>query len=133
MVFLENVKNLLSHDSGNTFRVIKESLEAKGYHVKPMVLNSAMYGDIPQSRERIYIVCFRSIRAYRKFEFPDTIELKTKLSDVIDFVNEQDKAFYYTKEKCSFYDELEKGITKSDTHAVQRIKKGFISFVSSAF
>lgn len=115
VVFLENVKNLVSHDNGNTYRVIKESLEAHGYHVKSMVLNSAMYGNVPQSRERIYIVCFRSIKAYRNFDFPDPIELTTKLNEVIDFNNQQDPAYYYTSQKCGFYDKLAEGITRSDT------------------
>lgn len=115
VVFLENVKNLVSHDNGNTFRVIKESLESNGYHVKAMVLNSAMYGNVPQSRERIYIVCFRSVRAYRNFDFPDTIELTKQLNEVIDFDNQQDLAYYYTEEKCGFYDKLLEGVTRSDT------------------
>ena len=114
IVFLENVKNLFTHDNGNTYRVIKEAMESNGYHVKTMVMNSSVYGNIPQSRERIYIVCFRTIRAYRNFDFPEPICLTTKLNDVIDFVNLQDKKFYYT-DKCSFYDELVSNMNSSET------------------
>ncbi len=50
-VFLENVKNLKSHDNGNTYRVIRESLESEGYEVTETVLNTMKYGNIPQNRD----------------------------------------------------------------------------------
>ena len=56
---LENVKNLKSHDNGNTFRVIEQTLKDMGYFVKSKVLNSMEYGNVPQNRERIYIVGFK--------------------------------------------------------------------------
>lgn len=54
---LENVKNLKSHDKGNTFKVIKHTLEKLGYKIYPMVIDAK--GFVPQHRERIYIVGFR--------------------------------------------------------------------------
>ena len=55
---LENVKNLLSHDKGNTFRVIRETLtEELGYHINWRVIDAK--GFVPQHRERIFIVGFR--------------------------------------------------------------------------
>ncbi|WP_042761473.1 DNA (cytosine-5-)-methyltransferase, partial [Streptococcus sobrinus] len=59
VVFLENVKNLVGHDNGNTFKVICEALESNGYYIKYQVLNAKDFGNIPQNRERIYIVGFR--------------------------------------------------------------------------
>ena len=50
IIFLENVKNLVTHDDGNTFRVILEELEKEDYCVKYAVLNSMTYGNIPQNR-----------------------------------------------------------------------------------
>lgn len=58
VVFLENVKSLTTHDKGNTFTVIRESLEELGYSVSYAVLNAVDYG-VPQSRERIVIVASR--------------------------------------------------------------------------
>ena len=58
VVFLENVKNLKTHDKGNTFATIKHSLEQLGYAVFAEVLNTATHANIPQNRERIFIVCF---------------------------------------------------------------------------
>lgn len=55
---LENVKNLVSHDKGNTFRVIKKALEKDlGYHIHYKVIDGAHF--VPQHRERILIVGFR--------------------------------------------------------------------------
>ncbi|MDL0089678.1 DNA (cytosine-5-)-methyltransferase [Campylobacter gastrosuis] len=57
--FLENVKTLASHNDGKTFQTIKEELKDIGYSFIPFVLNASKYTDIPQGRERIYIVGFR--------------------------------------------------------------------------
>lgn len=51
----ENVKGLLSHDNGNTFRTIISTLDELGYDVQWQVLNSKNHG-VPQNRERIFIV-----------------------------------------------------------------------------
>jgi DNA (cytosine-5)-methyltransferase 1 len=56
IVVLENVKNLQSHDGGNTWRVIRESLEELDYKVFSKIIDAVHY--VPQHRERIYIVCF---------------------------------------------------------------------------
>lgn len=115
IVFLENVKNLVSHDNGNTFRVIKEALNDAGYEVKFSVLNGMEYGNVPQNRERIYIVGFRNHEDYRNFEFPDPIPLTAKLRNVIDFKKSVDPKYYYKPESCSFYEQLASEITRNDT------------------
>ena len=55
IVFLENVKGLLSHEKGETFRVIISRLEALGYNTQWMVFNSKFFG-VPQNRERVFII-----------------------------------------------------------------------------
>lgn len=115
IVFLENVKNLVGHDNGNTFRVILEELESLGYHTKYQVLNAKDYGNIPHGRERIYIVAFKNKSWCEKFEFPKPIELTTKLSDCIDFDIKQDEKYYYSLNNCKFYDKLVEDMTKDDT------------------
>lgn len=114
VVFLENVKNLFTHDNGNTFAVISETLQNLGYHIKPFVLNACNYGNIPQTRERIYIICFRDIYHYNNFKPLKPVELTTKLSDFIDFKNKKDEKYYYT-DKCDFYDILKQKIVSSET------------------
>lgn len=115
VIFLENVKNLVGHDNGKTFRIIREALESEGYHIKFQVLNSMEYGNVPQNRERIYVVGFKSIEKFEKFRFPYPIKLTTKLADIIDFDSIKDKKFYYTKESFSHYDEIKDLITRKDT------------------
>ena len=78
-------------------------------------MNGKDYGNIPQSRERIYIVGFKNEESYKKFKFPDKIELTTTLRDVIDFSGKKEDCYYYSKDKNSFYDSLENAITSQDT------------------
>lgn len=114
VVFIENVKNLVGHDKGNTFRVILKLLQDEGYYVRHKVLNATEYGNIPQNRERIYIVAFKNERAYERFNFPEPIPLTTSLRDVIDFESKVDAKYYYTPQKHKFYKELEDAITDED-------------------
>lgn len=115
VIFLENVKNLVGHDDGNTFRVILQSLKSAGYYVKKEVLNSCEYGNLPQNRERIYIIAFLNEAVYKEYKFPEPIMLTNKLSDYIDYNEKQDDKYYYTKENCGFYDELRKNIVNPST------------------
>lgn len=67
-ILLENVKQLVSHDGGKTFKVILEALDKLGYHVKWKVLNALDFG-LPQKRERVIIVGFMDKDAADKFNF----------------------------------------------------------------
>lgn len=115
IIFLENVKNLLTHDNGNTFKVILNKLESFGYYVKYKILNAMGYGNIPQNRERIYIIAFQDKKQYEQFDFPAPIKLTTKLSDLIDFNTKQEEKYYYTPHNCAFYDILTKQMTNSNS------------------
>lgn len=114
VILLENVKNLVSHDQGNTFKVILESLKNHGYHVKYKVLNACEYGNIPQNRERIYVVCFKDIKAYEKFEFPHAIPLDTSINDLLEDETNIDKKYFYTK-KTPFFNQLVEEIKDAKT------------------
>ncbi|NCC87926.1 MAG: DNA cytosine methyltransferase [Clostridia bacterium] len=115
VLFLENVKNLVGHDNGNTFRVILKKLKDAGYHVRKEVLNACEYGNLPQNRERIYIVAFLDEDVYKEFDFPEPIELTHSLKDMIDFETKQDDRFYYKPSNCGFYDLLKENVVRSDT------------------
>ncbi len=93
---LENVKNLKSHDGGNTFKVIEETLHDLGYHVKAKVLNTMEYGNVPQNRERIYIVGFKNKDYCDKFEFPQPVKLTKKITDLLE-KNVPEKYYYNGK------------------------------------
>ncbi|MEB8068155.1 DNA cytosine methyltransferase [Mammaliicoccus fleurettii] len=110
VIFLENVKNLVSHDNGNTFKVIREALISHGYHIKYQVLNAKDYGNIPQNRERIYVVGFKNKEHFKNFVFPDPIPLTKSLKDVIDFESKIDDRYYYTDDKYQFFPILKESI-----------------------
>ncbi len=126
IVFLENVKNLVGHDGGNTFRIIKEALEENGYFVNPMVLNAMEYGNIPQNRERIYLVCFKDVEQYRKFHFPMPVERTAELKDIIDFETKVDEKYYYTKGKYkgNLYEKLVEAM--DDENAVYQWRRKYV-------
>ncbi len=90
---LENVRNLVAHDNGNTFKVIREHLETLGYHVYAKVLNALDYG-IPQKRERIIIVGFLNDVP---FEFPAPVAENERVS-LSEILEENVDARYYVKE-----------------------------------
>lgn len=90
---LENVRNLKLHDNGNTFRVIKKTLEDLEYTVYDKILNSADYG-IPQTRNRTFIVCFANPNT--EFKYPERQELHLTLQDLLEH-NVPDK--YYLSER----------------------------------
>ena len=98
-IFLENVKNLVNHDKGNTLNVILKTLEDLGYYVTYQVMNAAEYGNIPQGRERIYIVGFKDKTVFDSFHFPEKVDLTKTVFDVIDFKNKVEEQYYYREDK----------------------------------
>lgn len=116
VVFLENVKNLVSHDKGKTFEVIKEVLENKlNYKVYYEILNSMTHANVPQNRERIFIVAFdpSQVSNYKDFKFPSKIPLTKSIKDFIDYTKQDDK--YYYKKDHKYYSELEQTMKNKDT------------------
>ena len=93
VVFLENVANLLKHDDGNTFKVIKSMLEELHYTVLFQVMNAKEYGNLPQQRNRIYIVAFRFKKNLTKFKYPEAIPLTRTAFDLYD-KGRQDEKYY---------------------------------------
>ena len=91
---LENVRNLTAHDNGNTFRVIREHLEALGYHVYAKVLNALDYG-VPQKRERIIIVGFLDDI---KFNFPEPIP-ESERKTLLDILETDVPRKYYVRDE----------------------------------
>ena len=111
-VVLENVKNLVSHDEGNTFKTIKESLEGRGYHIRFKVLNTAQITGIPQHRERIYLVCLKSKDVFDKFslDFPNVA--KGPVSSC--FTDPVGDKYYYTN-ASSTWDLVSQNVVKKNT------------------
>ncbi len=125
---IENVKNLTTHDNGNTFKVIKEYILHSGYSFIPKVLNSAEYGNVPQNRERIYIVGFRGEADYRgeidnknicsnAFEFPEPLPLTIKCHDLLQkYMNKEEYSYEkYRNSNVKMYDMLHKFMTNNES------------------
>lgn len=87
MVFLENVKGLVSHKEGATLKAIEKNLRELGYYPHWKVLSSLDYG-LPQKRERWYCVAFRQ---NVDFKFPEPIGGHPVLRDIIDFSDNNPK------------------------------------------
>lgn len=98
VVVLENVKNLITHNKGKTFKTIKTELENLGYDVNYKILNTQDYG-LPQRRNRVFIVAFnKKYFTNNQFEYPLKKELQLKTQDLLDKDVEEK---YFLSEKLS--------------------------------
>ncbi|UUW11340.1 DNA (cytosine-5-)-methyltransferase [Flavobacterium plurextorum] len=116
VVFLENVKNLKTHDQGNTMKVIEKSLRDRNYSFQTKVLNTKDYGNIPHNRERIFMVAFDKLEypdAERTFEFPKEEKLTKTIKDFIIEEKVSDN-FYYDEDKY-MYNMLSETMKSEDT------------------
>lgn len=126
VLFLENVKNLYTHDKKRTYARIYSELEARGYSVFTKILNTASYTKIPQNRERTFIICFRNEAGWefdpkkgpksKKFSKlfppkpvgnPESIHKYLEKTEVDDY-------YYYHQDKY-MYEDLRKAIKSEDT------------------
>lgn len=113
-LLLENVKNLLTHDKGNTWRVIRTTLEGLGYEVFVDVLDAQFFG-VPQCRKRVFIVAFDRSRVPEliDFRFPKFgAGSRPRLIDILDAV--PDPAMTIS----------EKAMRGHETHAARHKEKG---------
>lgn len=110
-ILLENVKNLRGHDKGKTFKIIKETLEKLGYYIKVEVLNSMTHGNVPQNRERIFIVGFLDKEKAEAFEFPAPIELKKSFRELV--AKEAHDKYYYNDNPL--YEKIKNDINSEQT------------------
>ena len=126
-ILLENVKNLEGHDGGKTFGRIYSELDSLGYSVLYDVLSTNEYTDLPQSRQRIFIVGFRdesdfnNANMFRKkqskcseaFNFPDKVKKTKTIKQMLARVSVDNK--YYYSNKTKFWKELKESINSRDT------------------
>ena len=117
----ENVYGVLTHDKGNTWKVMQNSFDSLGYYYKWQILDARDYG-IPQGRRRLYVVGFKNKKEYENFQFPKPIKLEYTMQDLLvehtkegNFVNEKGKLVitekvgeepeekYYLSEKLKVY------------------------------
>jgi len=122
IIFLENVKNLVSHNNGITFKNILYALEKEGYYVKYAILNSLEYGNVPQNRERVYIVGFLDKAMYEAFEFPEPIPTTVTIYDIIRSWEKKADKYYYKEGK--YYELLKQNV--DDPNTVYQIRRIYV-------
>lgn len=93
-MLLENVKGLTNKTHKKTFDKILSELDRIGYNVYWKVLNSKDYG-IPQSRARVWFVCFRKDIDKKTFQFPEPTELRIFIKDILE--DEVDEKYYLSE------------------------------------
>lgn len=91
---LENVKGIRSHDNGATFEYMLKMLAKQGYTLRHETLNSMRHANIPQNRERVFIVGFLDQKIAAKFEFPEEIKLTNTIHDCLE-KSPVDPVYYY--------------------------------------
>ena len=118
VVFLENVQNLQEHDNGRTFITIHNALVESGYYIRYRVMRASEYGNVPQIRDRIYIVAFKDIADCDVFKFPDTIPLTVSIDNIINRHEEKNRVYYYQKNDL-FYAKVREIVT--DQSSIYRV------------
>jgi len=97
-LILENVKNLLTIDKGNTFKIMINELESRGYNVSYKILDSRFYNS-PQSRKRLFIICDKKKKyIFRRVENPIVPVLNIIDNSINDYFTYQDK--YILEKSC---------------------------------
>jgi DNA (cytosine-5)-methyltransferase 1 len=115
---LENVKGLAGHDRGRTIDIIMRTLtEDLGYRVTTKIVNAKDFG-VPQNRERIFIVGFKSKHAAERFQFPDASGRETTIADIKE--REVVETRYYLSDRY-----LQTLIRHRDRHAAKGNGFGF--------
>jgi len=110
VIILENVKNLKTHDNGNTYKIIEKKLQDTGYYIKTSILDTCKITTIPQHRERIYIVGFRDKQKYDMFNF-DLIEKEKK--QICNFLEDNVDDKYYYDERFKVFEQIKKDVNKN--------------------
>jgi len=99
-LFFENVRHLVTHNNGETYKSIKKELEERQYTICDKILDTCEYSNVPQHRERFYMVCFKDKRSAEEFEingWPKKIDPNNRIRfwDVID--ETADEIHYFSR------------------------------------
>ena len=98
ILFLENVPNLKSHDGGNTYQIIKQSIEREGYRFWSEILSPHTFGT-PQIRKRLYMVAISNeFCNEEEFVFPAGHGVETNVKSILDKKNTVSKKYFLSKE-----------------------------------
>lgn len=121
VVLLENVKNFVRHDKGNTLEVVLNTLKELGYKTNYQVLKSSHFG-VPQARERVYITGIRRDLSDSNFEFPKHKIEPIRIKDILE--KRVSKDFFIEREDINFYKEEKDIKDPYSPHQIGKINKG---------
>jgi len=124
VIILENVKNLKTHNNGETYKIIIKNLTEIGYKLKINVIDTSKISCIPHHRERIYIVGFLDQKQFDKFNFNfPTIKNKP----IQTFLEQNvDEKYYYTN-RFKVFDIVKAGVTKHvNTNTLYQFRRKFV-------
>ena len=110
---LENVKGMRSHDGGRTFEFMLQQLEDCGYYLCHETLNSSVHANVPQNRERVFVVGFRDKEMAKKFKFPEPVRLTKTIKSFISKSVADDRYYYDSRFGC--FNDINKVVTSPDT------------------
>jgi site-specific DNA-cytosine methylase len=131
ILLLENVKNLKSHDRGRTFKRIQSEIQRAGYwftEADTKILHTADYTDIPQNRERIFMVAMSCDHfPSNSFVFPSPLPQR-KLRPVMEFLDMGYKAadYYYFKPENRYYPLFKKAIKEGGKDAIYQLRRNYV-------
>lgn len=126
VVIFENVKNLKSHDKGNTFKIIQKSIHDIGYYMRYSIINTCKTTDIPQNRERIYIVCFKDKLIYDKFNFTNIVNTD-KVLPISNMLEGSVPSKYYYSDRFKVWDIINKNVTDDiSTDTVYQFRRHYV-------
>lgn len=120
ILVMENVKNLLTHNNGKTFARVVNEVQSAGYWFKDRnaaVLNTCIHTNIPQNRERLYMVAFSwDAFDFNNFRFPEETDEKRAVEEFLDLDRQADSEYYFDPEQKYgklFQEKMEEGDDKS--------------------
>lgn len=126
-LLLENVKNFKTHDSGRTISTVESEIRSRGYSFFVEIINTSEVTDIPQNRERTFMVCFKDeneskeSREYEKTAGevfrtlfpPQKINSKRHIQEILE-EGKVDNKFYYD-DRYKMFDKIKKSVLSEDT------------------
>jgi DNA (cytosine-5)-methyltransferase 1 len=131
VLLLENVKNLKTHDGGRTFKRIKSEIQKAGYWFQDpnaRIMNTAQYTEIPQNRERIFMVALSSAHfTANTYQFPEPLSADSRVPvrSFLDLDSKPDDYFYF-KPGSLYYPLFKEAIEKGDKSSIYQLRRSYV-------
>lgn len=131
-LLLENVKNLKTHDRGRTFKRIQSEIQKAGYWFQEpntRIMNTSHYTDIPQNRERIFMVALSCDHfPSNTYKFPDPLPPGScrPVRSFLDLETKPDSDWYYFKPGSQYYPLFKEAIDNGDKGSIYQLRRSYV-------